>query len=77
MRGPASAHSCARDCGNQAEQWSWIHETDREDVNNYNPLCRNCHVLYDNYLEEDGDTGEPKLADNPELTTVNGTTDSE
>ena len=47
-RGPAILHKCSNDgCKKQARDWSWIHNTDYRDIYNYNPLCRSCHLLYD------------------------------
>ena len=45
-RGKAVAHECA-DCDKQARDWSWIHDTDPEDIYNYVPRCRGCHNVYD------------------------------
>lgn len=45
-RGQASTHQCV-DCGKQARDWSHVHDTDRADLTNYAPRCRNCHIRYD------------------------------
>jgi hypothetical protein len=60
-KGSASGYLCA-DCGKQAEQWSYIHDSPDErwmpdafgvlrrisgDPANYEPRCRSCHVRYD------------------------------
>jgi transposase-like protein len=49
-RGPAWKQKCV-DCGAKAYAWSWIHETDPTDVNNYEPRCGSCHSVYDGYTE--------------------------
>lgn len=46
IRGSASNFNCV-DCGNIASEWSHIHNTDHNDVNNYQSRCRKCHVKYD------------------------------
>lgn len=45
-RGRASGMSCA-DCAGVAIEWSWKHDTDPEDLNNYDPRCKDCHARYD------------------------------
>lgn len=45
-RGKASAHSC-EECGKQAKEWAWIHDTDGETPENYKPMCHGCHQRYD------------------------------
>lgn len=45
-RGPANENDCV-DCKKEALDWSWIHDTDPDDLMNYEPRCRRCHVLYD------------------------------
>lgn len=52
-RGCASEHNCV-DCGNIAINWAWIHDTDVEDIDNYDPMCKPCHHKYDevNFAEK-------------------------
>jgi NAD-dependent SIR2 family protein deacetylase len=45
-RGPAKNYLCI-DCPSEANDWSWIHDTDQMNVLNYNPRCRKCHLIYD------------------------------
>lgn len=50
-RGPAKLLKCV-DCAangidKQARDWSHRHGTDPEDVMNYDPRCRKCHIAYD------------------------------
>jgi NAD-dependent SIR2 family protein deacetylase len=46
QRGKAAEHDCV-DCGGQAVDWSWTHDTDRGDPENYKPRCKRCHFKYD------------------------------
>jgi len=46
IRGKASEYNCV-DCGSEAYHWTWIHNTDDEDIYNYTPRCTNCHYKYD------------------------------
>jgi hypothetical protein len=50
-RGTASAFLCDGCCGRRAQEWAWVHDTDRGDPRNYVPLCRGCHVEYDAPLQ--------------------------
>lgn len=45
-RGNASDYNCV-DCSKQARDWSWVHDTDDKDTNNYEPRCSSCHSIYD------------------------------
>lgn len=45
QRGQAREHECR--CGAVAVHWSYKHDTDPEDVRNYEPMCRACHQAYD------------------------------
>lgn len=48
-RGPARNYQCV-DCGNAAREWSYNHaEFGRysDDLDNYDPRCRACHVKFD------------------------------
>lgn len=47
VRGDASSH-IRKDCSSRAEDWSHVHNTDRLDVQNYEPRCTPCHMRYDN-----------------------------
>jgi hypothetical protein len=38
---------CCEDCGEQADQWSHMHETSHDDIKNYHPRCYSCHGKYD------------------------------
>lgn len=44
--GKAKEYVCT-DCGNQAFDWSYEHDTDPYDLDNYYPRCRSCHLKYD------------------------------
>lgn len=44
--GKANEFECV-DCGKQAHEWSYVHDTDPQDIDNYDPRCRSCHKLYD------------------------------
>ena len=44
--GSAKMYLC-NDCDNPARDWSWIHDTDWKDIENYVPRCRSCHLKYD------------------------------
>jgi len=39
-------------CHSLTYQWSWIHDTNPSDPQNYRQLCRPCHVAYDKHLGE-------------------------
>jgi hypothetical protein len=46
-RGKARTHACEH-CGGPALEWATIHERDGKDpMNDYMPLCRKCHAVYD------------------------------
>lgn len=45
-RGKADTHNCI-DCGKPAKDWSHKHNTDPQNIMNYDPRCRSCHNLYD------------------------------
>src|SRR6266568_2762166 len=45
--GKASLYNCEECESKSAFDWSWIHDTDRNDVENYRALCKRCHVRYD------------------------------
>lgn len=50
-RGPANQQKC-KFCGEQARDWAQVHGTDGLDIqNDYNPLCRACHIEYDNTMK--------------------------
>ncbi len=44
--GKASDHKCV-DCGSQAKDWSLEGEEYTDDIKDYKPRCRSCHVKYD------------------------------
>lgn len=46
-RGPANQHPCVQQCGRKASDWAHTHDTDPADPQNYQPMCRACHVRYD------------------------------
>lgn len=46
VRGEAWKLLCAA-CGNQANEWAYIHNTDIWDIYNYVPKCLVCHRNYD------------------------------
>ncbi len=46
-RGKASTYLCEGGCQGRARDWAYVHGTDPKNVNNYVPLCRSCHKLYD------------------------------
>jgi len=45
-KGKASARKCV-DCSGPASEWSQIHGTDGESVDDYEARCRRCHRKYD------------------------------
>lgn len=49
VKGKARQFQCV-DCDRQALDWSWIHDTDKFDIENYEPRCRRCHKIYDGGL---------------------------
>lgn len=46
VKGKAREHVCV-DCGEQARDWSQIHDTTGMDFEDYEPRCRSCHIAYD------------------------------
>jgi hypothetical protein len=60
--GKASEYECV-DCGDPARDWSFEHDTDPWNLDNYVPRCRRCHALYDgesdrrNYVVEQRELG--------------------
>jgi len=44
--GSAKNYFCV-DCDEKAADWSHTHDTDRLDIENYEPRCRQCHIVYD------------------------------
>jgi hypothetical protein len=50
-RGPANLRKCvhctASGSDKQARDWACLHDRDGEDVMDYIPLCRKCHIAYD------------------------------
>jgi hypothetical protein len=44
--GRADIYECT-DCPNYAMDWSHIHDTDPDNIDNYTPRCRSCHQKYD------------------------------
>jgi hypothetical protein len=50
QKGKAKEHDCV-DCGDQAHDWSQIHESDEWEMDSYEPRCRSCHVKYDRNWE--------------------------
>jgi hypothetical protein len=44
--GPAAKHPCI-DCGRAAKDWSLNGDTYTDNVEDYSPRCRSCHVKYD------------------------------
>ena len=49
-RGTAINNDC--ECGNIAEQWAHIHNTDINDIRNFKPMCAICHSKYDGQSEK-------------------------
>lgn len=49
-RGRAAEHKCV-DCGGDAKDWSQIHDTCGECIEDYEPRCRRCHQKYDKVVE--------------------------
>jgi len=43
--GAAKEYKC--DCGKQARDWALIDKEYTDDVNDYTPMCRSCHVKKD------------------------------
>lgn len=46
VKGKASLQRCV-DCGSQARDWSYVHDTAADNMDNYVPRCRRCHIEYD------------------------------
>jgi predicted Holliday junction resolvase-like endonuclease len=44
--GKASEYEC-ENCEKQASDWAMLHDTNGEDIDDFIPLCRSCHCLYD------------------------------
>lgn len=44
--GKASAHACV-DCGAVARDWSLNKSAYTDNIDDYSPRCRSCHVKYD------------------------------
>ena len=63
-RGSAYQYKCI-DCEAIAHEWSYIHETDPYDIDNYEPRCKSCHCIYDgvtvNYEPKGEKHGKAKL----------------
>ena len=51
VRGRARIYECASECGNKANVWATIHETDGSDPSHYLPMCHPCHNQYDHDLQ--------------------------
>lgn len=51
--GPASKHNCV-DCGRQALDWSLNGTTYTDNVNDYSPRCRSCHIIMDDKNNDRG-----------------------
>ncbi len=47
-RGPAT--TCINGCSHTHYEWAHRHGTDQLDVNNYDPMCKRCHVHYDSAM---------------------------
>jgi hypothetical protein len=62
-RGYAYDYPCTL-CDDMAKEWAYIHDTPRDDVYNYMPLCRSCHATYDHSLRENCMKGHPLTDDN-------------
>jgi hypothetical protein len=45
-RGKASDYTC-HTCPNRAREWAQLHDRDGEDPDDYVPLCKPCHIEYD------------------------------
>jgi len=45
-RGDACKYNCVG-CGQQADDWAQIHDTNFLDINSYRPMCTKCHLQYD------------------------------
>ena len=51
QRGQAKNSECLH-CGDRARDWAQLHGTDGLDVeNDYIPLCRKCHIAYDESMK--------------------------
>jgi hypothetical protein len=55
-RGRADEFYCYGCSDRIARDWANIHSTDRRNVDNYIPLCRGCHIVYDRIHGYDDDT---------------------
>jgi hypothetical protein len=60
-RGHPSKHSCI-ECDKQAAHWTWMHDTDDENIFNYEPRCISHHRLYDK-MSEGEKNGRAKLTE--------------
>lgn len=49
-RGNAKTYKCV-DCNKPAHDWTYIHNTCPDDINNYEPRCCSCHAIYDGYTD--------------------------
>lgn len=72
-RGKAALYPCG-ECGCQARDWATIHERAGWDVGDYRPLCRKCHLRYDDVPAKHSaaTAGKPwsprrRAADTPEV----------
>jgi hypothetical protein len=66
-RGLAKDQECLN-CGARARDWAQVHGTDGLDAKDYNPLCRKCHIKYDeshpNAKKTHCNKGHPLVGDN-------------
>lgn len=60
-RGRAADQFCVH-CGEQAREWATTHGTTGEELDDYFPLCRACHVIYDDYVPQGEDNGRAVLS---------------
>ena len=55
-RGKAKEYVCVEGGDHHtAHDWAHMHGTDREDYNNYQPMCRKHHNEYDRFLAVEGE----------------------
>ncbi len=63
-RGPAKLLKCVRCAENgidkQASDWAQLHDRDGEDIMDYVPMCRKCHIDYDQSGHRTPHTDETK-----------------
>jgi len=62
VRGRAAEHLCVKECGSQAQQWAYTHDSDPDEVESYRPMCIPCHRAYDELEKKSSEAqrGKPR-----------------